>query len=83
MRPAPIFFSLTPHGPRISDATLNTGQPSASTGLAPRGSFRWFGPSGWTLVTAADVNSNEWIVGLGTDSSGQSRGYGLVPQSEY
>ena len=40
-------------------------------------------PSGWTLVTAEDVNSNEWIVGLGTDSAGQSRGYVLVPQSEY
>jgi hypothetical protein len=37
-------------------------------------------PSGWTLVTAEDVNSNEWIVGLGTDSAGQSRGWVLVPQ---
>jgi hypothetical protein len=37
-------------------------------------------PSGWTLLTAEDVNSNEWIVGLATDSPGQSRGYVLVPQ---
>jgi hypothetical protein len=39
-------------------------------------------PAGWTLVTAEDVNGQEWIVGLGTDGS-QSRGYVLVPQSEY
>jgi hypothetical protein len=38
-------------------------------------------PAGWTLVTAEDVNGQEWIVGLGTDGS-QSRGYVLVPQTE-
>ena len=37
-------------------------------------------PGGWTLVTAGDVNGQEWIVGLGTDSAGQNRGYVLVPQ---
>ena len=61
---------------------MNAGQPSTSTGLSRRGPFRRSGPTGWTLVTAEDVNSNEWIVGLGTDSAGQSRGYVLVPQTE-
>lgn len=36
--------------------------------------------AGWTLITGEDVNGQEWIVGLATDSSGQSRGYVLVPQ---
>ncbi len=38
-------------------------------------------PGGWTLVTGEDVNSGEWIVGLGTDGSGQNRGYVLAPQT--
>jgi hypothetical protein len=59
---------------------MNAGQPSTPTGLSQRGPFRGSGSAGGTLVTAEDVNSNEWIVGLGTDSSGQSRGYVLVPQ---
>ncbi len=37
-------------------------------------------PAGWTLITAEDVNGQEWIVGLATDGAGQSRGYVLVPQ---
>lgn len=36
--------------------------------------------AGWTLITGEDVNGQEWIVGLATDSSGQSRGYVLVLQ---
>jgi hypothetical protein len=38
-------------------------------------------PGGWTLVTGEDANSGEWIVGLGTDSSGQNRGFVLAPQT--
>ncbi len=37
-------------------------------------------PGGGTLITAEDVNGQEWIVGLATDGAGQSRGYVLVPQ---
>jgi hypothetical protein len=61
--------------------SLASGHPL--TRLLPARPFPAGRLGGWTLVTAEDVNSNEWIVGLGTDSAGQNRGYVLVPQSEY
>ena len=61
--------------------SLVSGHPSTSR--LPARPFPAERFAGWTMVTAEDVNVQEWIVGLGTDSTGQSRGYVLVPQSEY
>ena len=59
--------------------SLASGHPL--TRLLPARPFPAGRLGGWTLVTAEDVNGQEWIVGLGTDGS-QSRGYVLVPQTE-
>jgi hypothetical protein len=70
--PRPVTAALTGNGFTTIQITIATTQGIAFNLNDAAWSVI---PSGWTLVTAEDVNSNEWIVGLGTDSSGQSRGY--------
>ena len=38
--------------------------------------------SGWTLTGAGAINDNGWIVGYGTNSSGQSDAFLLTPTPE-